>query len=442
MNNKKKIEFRADFLQDLPVSMSKSVDMKINSVGSQKDEKQSELVDTPYFEKLDSLCDPDLFKNQIEFQNSISVKASTLTYEFSLQPKCEDQSSTDKEEIQETKQEENQFDQFENQTDKDDLNLSILKPEIFHPTVQRPIIKRNFEAINEYRIQFKEIKRILNPKKRPHEDIERYFLVRENKDVLIGASTECDYVISDPLKSISKKHATLRYEEEYRQWFLIDNNSINGTYIVQDEIVLKADMQLLIGTFICEVKSIFSLDKETNRVCLFFSNLVDESIHSFLLEFDIKQEGDAYQIGKNFQKQLKEDELIENLHCSIKMNCIKQILILNQPEIYDKVSIKIQQNTPFKLNNECIIKFGLLNKYKVSIGNNNQVETTFSKISNQITNQVSNLCLFCSQNESKLYYLKPCNHKDLCLQCTLTKSNNICPSCKQPFIDFSESIDD
>ncbi|KAL4504013.1 hypothetical protein ABPG72_022643 [Tetrahymena utriculariae] len=419
--------------------------MKVNSVGSQKDEKQSELVDTPYFEKLDSLCYPDLFKNQIEFQNSISVKASTLTYEFSLQQKCEEQSSTDKDETQETKQEEDLFENDDNLVDKEDLNLSILKPEIFHPTVQRPIIKKNFEAINEYRFQFKEIKRILNPKKRSLEDTERYFLVRENKDVLIGASIECDYVISDPLKSISKKHAVLRYEEASRYWFLVDQNSVNGTYIVQDEIALKTDMQLLIGTFICEVKSIFSLNKETQRVSLFFSNLVDESLHSFLLEFDIKQEGDAFKIGKNFQKQLKEDELIENLHCNIKMNSIKQILIINQPDIYDKVSIKIQQSIPFKLNNECIIKFGLMNKYKISISNNNLVETTFSKrssVSNQEINQVSNSCLFCSQSDQKLYYLKPCNHKDLCLQCTLTKSNNICPQCKQPFLDFSESIDD
>ncbi|KAL4473693.1 hypothetical protein ABPG74_022557 [Tetrahymena malaccensis] len=410
--------------------------MKINSVSSQKDEKLSELVDTPYFQKLDSLCYPDLFKNQLEYQNSIPVKASTLAYDFSLQPKYTEQSSSDKNETQETNQEEDQQEKDENQADQVNLNLSILEPGILHPT-----IKKYIEKINEYKFQFQEIKRILNPKKRPLEDMERYFLVRENKDVLIGSSTECDYVISDPFKSISRKHAILRYEEDNRSWYLIDQNTVNGTYLVQDEIVLEADMQLLIGTFLCEVKSIFSQNNDVSRVCLFFSNLVDDLIHSFLLEFDVKKEGDAYQIGKNFQQQLKQDELIQNLHCSIKMNSTKQIRIINQPDIYDKVSVKIQQNTPFKLTNECILKFGLMNKYKISI--NKQVETTFSKrssVSDQKINQVTNRCLLCSKDQQKLFYLKPCNHKDLCLDCTLTTNN--CPTCNQPCLDFSENIDE
>ena len=72
--------------------------------------------------------------------------------------------------------------------------------------------------------------------------------------ILIGRGLDCDVILSDRL--ISRKHATLRYNDSAKVWMIEDMKSSNKTYL-NDEIVTKnqviAGDEIRIGDFYIEV---------------------------------------------------------------------------------------------------------------------------------------------------------------------------------------------
>ena len=63
----------------------------------------------------------------------------------------------------------------------------------------------------------------------------------------IGRSEACDVVIPDP--SVSREHATLLLEED-SEWYIVDNNTTNGTLLDGDQLISGVKYRLKNGTFI------------------------------------------------------------------------------------------------------------------------------------------------------------------------------------------------
>ncbi|KAL4473695.1 hypothetical protein ABPG74_022559 [Tetrahymena malaccensis] len=267
------------------------------------------------------------------------------------------------------------------------------------------------------------------------------------EEVKVGRSKQSNkIVISDELSSISSNHASFYWNKEKQSWYLSDENSKNGSFLVIDNSPIKPKDRIAIGLFSCTID--YSIKFMETDFELTFKCMVDDSIEPFKIYKTVPFE-EKLMIGKLYQPQLKDDPMIANKQCYIQVQKNK-IKIWNCQEADYKIAKIIQPGKSVKIKDQDIIRFGLVNYYiftqfikkieskqsKMLKGMKKDNDTdTITSISSSTGGEE---CCICYINSNKICILNPCNHSRICIHCVikLMESKKNCPICQCQFKDF------
>ncbi|KAL4504014.1 hypothetical protein ABPG72_022644 [Tetrahymena utriculariae] len=267
------------------------------------------------------------------------------------------------------------------------------------------------------------------------------------EEVKVGRSKLSNkIVISDELSSISSNHASFYWNKEKQSWYLSDNDSKNGSFLVIDNSPVKPKDRIAIGLFSCTID--YSIKFMITDFVLTFKCMVDDSIEPFQITKSVPFE-EKLMIGKLHQSLLKDDPMIANNQCYIQFQKNK-IKIWNCLEADYKIAKIIQHGKSVKVKDQDIIRFGLVNYYifsqfvkKIESKQSRMLkcintENKMDSISSISSSTEGEECCICYMASKKICILNPCNHSRICIHCVikLMESKKNCPICQCQFKDF------
>ncbi|EAR92378.1 FHA domain protein (macronuclear) [Tetrahymena thermophila SB210] len=230
--------------------------------------------------------------------------------------------------------------------------------------------------------------------------------------------------------TVSGKHAQIVWKPQKITWCLSDEGSTNGTYLIINNSPIKVDDEIMIGLHLVKVVKI-TKDFPIQVELLFENSVEDTPQFTVIGKVDL---GMKFMIGKNHQKQLESDFLVQNDHCFIFFEN-KKLKIQNCENVQYKTAKKLDKTKQVDLSANSVIRFGFFNQYQF---------TPYTKVL-EVTIEVPGIqkqsskkekkCRICGKETQTLYTLVPCSHDQFCQFCALSLAT--CPICKKNVTDFN-----
>ncbi|KAL4473710.1 hypothetical protein ABPG74_022574 [Tetrahymena malaccensis] len=230
--------------------------------------------------------------------------------------------------------------------------------------------------------------------------------------------------------TVSGKHAQIVWKPQKITWCLSDEGSTNGTYLIINNSPIKVDDEIMIGLHLVKVVKI-TKDFPIQVELLFENSAEDIPPFTIIGKVDL---GMKFMIGKNHQKKLESDFLIQNDHCFIFFEN-KKLKIQNCENVQYKVAKKLDKTKQVDLSANSIIRFGFFNQYQFT-PYTKVIEVTIDVPGVQKqSSKKENKCQQCGKESQILYTLVPCNHGQLCQICAVSTVK--CQKCNQAVTDFN-----
>ncbi|KAL4504021.1 hypothetical protein ABPG72_022651 [Tetrahymena utriculariae] len=230
--------------------------------------------------------------------------------------------------------------------------------------------------------------------------------------------------------TVSGKHAQIVWKPQKITWCLSDEDSTNGTYLIINNSPIKVDDEIMIGLHLVKVVKI-TKDFPIQVELLFENSAEDTPPFTVIGKVDT---GMKFMIGKNHQKKLESDFLMQNDHCFIFFEN-KKLKIQNCEHVQYKTAKKLDKTKQVDLSANSIIRFGFFNQYQFT-PYTKVIEVTIDipGVQKQ-SSKKEKKCRICGKESQTLYTLVPCKHDQLCQICALY--TNYCDVCKQAVTDFN-----